>query len=169
MLFNTTQSIVTIPGFTYLESVKYAARLRLSHLKVNVSIDNRVQEVLTLMGLRECQHRVIPEFPPTRGELGRDLRLLSIAIEIVTLPPLIIIDDPVLSLEPGVANKLFERLRALTDRGHVVLCNIPKLNPLLIPHFQDVVVRSLLIPLLIRFPWWITPCCYLGPCTVDVV
>jgi hypothetical protein len=76
------QKTLYIPGLTYLEALRYAARLRLVN-STSAEIEKRVQDALTIMDLNRCKNRVIPDFPPVVGELGCDLRLLSIATEIV--------------------------------------------------------------------------------------
>eukprot|EP01035_Chromulina_nebulosa_P021109 gene21109-27353_t len=114
-----------IPFLSFYETLKYAARLHLSD-KSPVNIDKRIEEVMEIMGLTLLKNRVISEFPSERGEVGRDMRLLSIAIEIMCLPALIIIDDPVLNLDPA-------------SRGHIVVCGMPKPHPLIFPSINHLV------------------------------
>ena len=104
--------------------IQYAAELRVDPNEV--SIDKRVDEIITIMNLHHCKNRRITEYPPTRGELGCDLRRLSIAIEIVHLPALFVIDEPTLDFEPAISVKIIECLQTLARRGHIVLCSMSK-------------------------------------------
>ena len=61
-------------------------------------VEERVQELLQIMNLTKCKNRIIPQYPPLRGEEGSDLRRLSIALEIARLPPIIVIHDSTLNL-----------------------------------------------------------------------
>mmetsp|Transcript_15970 Transcript_15970/g.35350 ORF Transcript_15970/g.35350 Transcript_15970/m.35350 type:complete len:855 (-) Transcript_15970:2032-4596(-) len=113
-----------IPGLTYMDMITYAAELRAS--SSTLSITARVDDIITIMNLHHCKHRRITEYPPTRGELGCDMRRLSIAIEIVHLPHVIVIDEPTLDFEPAISVKIVECLQALAKRGHIVLCSMAK-------------------------------------------
>jgi len=104
--------------------IQYAAELRVNPSEV--SIAQRVDEILTIMNLHHCKNRRITEYPATRGELGCDLRRLSIAIEIVHLPALFVIDEPTLDFEPAISVKIIECLQTLARRGHIVLCSMSK-------------------------------------------
>jgi hypothetical protein len=98
---------------------------------VNTSqvVEERVHELLSLMNLVKCKNRVIPQYPPLRGEEGSDLRRLGICLEIARLPPVIVINEPTLSLGPAFALGITQCLRALADRGHVVLVAMNKVYP----------------------------------------
>ena len=102
----------------------YAAELRLDPAVVNIK--QRVEDIITIMNLHPCKNRRITEYPPTRGELGCDLRRLSIAIEVVHLPPLIVIDEPTLDFDPATSVKIIECLKTLANRGHIVICSMSK-------------------------------------------
>lgn len=94
-------------------------------------INQRTDELIELMNLGACKNRVIPTYPELRGELGCDLRRLSIALEIVDLPPLIVVDEPTLSLDPGLSANILQCLHAVAAKGHIVLCSMSK------PYFQE--------------------------------
>ena len=112
-----------IPGLTYYDMVAYAVALRCDS---SVNVTERIEDILTIMNLHRCKHHVIEAYPATRGEAGCDFRRLSIALEIVSLPPLIVIDEPALSFDPIIALKILECLKRLTKRGHIVFCSVAK-------------------------------------------
>jgi ABC-type multidrug transport system ATPase subunit len=83
---------------------------------------------------------VIQDSPPDRGPLGGELRRLSIAVEIITLPSIIVLDDPTRGLEPAVAAHLFGRIRLLADKGCTVITSIPTPLPSMLDHIDRVVI-----------------------------
>lgn len=118
-----------IPGLTYHETLTYATKLRTQNREYGdnkFEINTRVLHLLNLMGLTWCKDRLITERPTTRGSLGGELRKLSIAVEIVNLPPVIVLDDATRDLDATVSCEILECLRTLANGGHTVICGLPK-------------------------------------------
>ena len=126
--------------------LNYAARLRLpSSGLIGLSsavVEERVKEVLQYMDLKWCKHRVIPERPSTRGELGGELRRLVVAVEIISLPKVVVLDDPGRDLDFAMSNHLFRRLKFLADSGYTVICAIPGATPATYKLFNKTVLIS---------------------------
>lgn len=135
-------------GLSYREMLTYAAKLRikqdpmdkgektrqLSKAEQNEKWENmiadRVELVISLMNLKDVAEKIIPDRVSTpRGSLGGEIRRLSIAVEIICLPRVIVIDDPLVGLEPAICIEILERLHILAKRGHCVIASIPKLLP----------------------------------------
>ena len=106
----------------------YAARLRLvsSPLGKNVNIVDRVQRVLELLDLQTVSQKVIHERPCLRGVEGGEIRRLSIAIEILLFPSVILLEEPTSGLDTREAIRVMNQLQLLADSGHTVLCSLPK-------------------------------------------
>lgn len=104
--------------------IRFAVELRVDPNLVNV--EQRTEDIITIMNLHRCKNLRIPEFPPTRGDTGCEMRRLSIALEIVHLPPLIVLDEPTLDFEPAISGKIMACLKALTQRGHIVICSMSR-------------------------------------------
>jgi ABC-type multidrug transport system ATPase subunit len=119
-----------IPGLTYAQTVRYNAMLRLRDQGSAVDVDKMVTNALELMGLARYKNRVISERPITRGTLGGELRRLRVAADICLMPSIIIIEEPVIGLDFGVAGDLMKRLKSLSDLGRTVVCMFSK------PDFQ---------------------------------
>jgi ABC-type multidrug transport system ATPase subunit len=56
--------------------------------------------------------------------MGLELLMLSMACELVTYAPVVILDDPFNSIDATYAGKLMGVLEALSHRGHTVICTI---------------------------------------------
>jgi energy-coupling factor transporter ATP-binding protein EcfA2 len=120
--------------------ITYAVSLRVDHKTVNVA--ERTDDILTLMNLHRCKNHTIEEYPPTRGEAGCEFRRLSIALEIVHLPELIVIDEPSLDFDQIISIKILECLKRLTKRGHIVFCSMDKPTQSEFNMFDRVVLLS---------------------------
>jgi ATP-binding cassette, subfamily G (WHITE), eye pigment precursor transporter len=128
------QKPLYIPGITYYDMLHYAVQLKLQPkegIPMKEFIDKRTEELIDLLQLSSCRNRVIPTYPELRGELGCDIRRLSIALEIVDLPPLIIVEEPTLSFDPAMSTSILNCLHNIASKGHIVLCSMTK------PFFQE--------------------------------
>jgi ABC-type multidrug transport system ATPase subunit len=141
MSFCHLQKVVFVPGLTYIQLLRYAARLRMKTFSF-AAIEQRVEQVLSIMNLQGCKHRRLVESPPTRGVAGGELRRLSIACEIVNLPPVLLFEDPTLALEPAVAASIMQCLKNLAKAGHTVVCTMPKPSPQISSFIDNLVVIS---------------------------
>ena len=125
-----------IPGFTYAQMLRYAAHLRMTvntdgtrrHVTSD-EIETRVHNVLQLMDLTLVKDKALPDDPPDRGVEAGDLRRLSIAVEIIALPPLVVIDDPTVRLDQAVSSVVMAALRRVAERGIIVLLAMPAPSP----------------------------------------
>ena len=89
----------------------------------------RVKFALDIMGLRECQSKVIPERPSKLGEEGAEIQCLSIAMELLSMPPILVLEDAALGLDNKTAASIMLRLRQVANQGVAVLCSLPKCHP----------------------------------------
>lgn len=151
------KEFVYMTGLSYEETLRYAAMLRMTRelqsMKSSLNkkefsilwqqtINQRVDKILTIMNLQHCRSNRIPDNPTTRGIGGGELRRLSIAVEIIHLPPIIIIDDPALGLETTIAVEIFQTLKVLASDGHAVICSMLRPSPRVFNLFDEVVLMS---------------------------
>eukprot|EP01038_Epipyxis_sp_PR26KG_P013928 gene13928-18681_t len=122
------RKIIYTTGFTFKDTLYYAARLRMSNA-TSKEIDERVLEIAEIMNLKNCLSNVIPEYPAARGIEGSDMRRLAIASEIIALPPIIVIDEPAYGFESLLAVQILHCLQTLAaDKGCAILCSMDKPN-----------------------------------------
>jgi ABC-type multidrug transport system ATPase subunit len=95
--------------------LNYAARLRLPAGTTAAQIQERVDDVLTGLGLAgRAQVRV--------GSLsGGERKRASIGVELLTRPTVFFLDEPTSGLDPVTAQELVQRLRGLADDGITVV------------------------------------------------
>ncbi|KAG0591013.1 hypothetical protein KC19_1G142700 [Ceratodon purpureus] len=118
-----TQEDVLIGTLTVRESVMYSATLRLpdtttKHEKMEI-VDTTIQE----MGLSGCQHTRVGSFF-VRGLSGGEKRRLSIALQILTRPRLLFLDEPTTGLDSAAAYFVVQTLRNLAKDGRTVISSV---------------------------------------------
>jgi ABC-type multidrug transport system ATPase subunit len=105
-------------------------------------IEERVQELVSIMNLTKCKNRIIPQYPTLRGEEGGDIRRLSISMEIARMPPIIVIHEPTLNLGPAFALNIMQCLKTISEKGHVVICSMSKVYPTEVDLVDRIVMLS---------------------------
>lgn len=132
---------VVVPGLTYVQLLRYAARLRMKTFSYS-EVESRVNDLLEIMDLQHCKNRKIGESPSKRGVQGGELRRLTIACELVSLPLLLVLEEPALDLEVSITLGIFKCLQTLAKRGHIVVCSIPKPPLEILPLIDNLVVLA---------------------------
>lgn len=97
------------------QALEYAARLRFPADVVAAERATRIDEVLAELGL---SHRA--EAPIERLS-GGERKRTSVALELLTKPSLLFLDEPASGLDPGLARVLMRLLRELADGGRTIV------------------------------------------------
>ncbi len=131
LLGHVPQDDVIYRTLTGRENLTYAARLRLG-VKVPVSaVDAAVGEALGRVGLAEHADK------PAGVLSGGQRKRLSVAIELLRRPRLLLLDEPTSGLDPAGEAHLMEQLRHLARRGTTVVCTTHLMDNL---HLLDEVI-----------------------------
>ncbi len=116
LLGHVPQKDVVYLSLTGRENLAYAARLRLGVEVGAVAVDAAVEEALGRVGLEEHADK------PAHKLSGGQLKRLSVAIELLRRPRLLLLDEPTSGLDPASEAHLIEQLRHLARRGTTVVC-----------------------------------------------
>ncbi len=111
---------------TVEKSLYYAAKLRLSNDVSNEDIKNKIDEVLTNLNINDPEIR-------TRqvGDLsGGQRKRVSIAVELLTDPSILFLDEPTSPLDPETIEDFLVCLRELAKKGTTIMMVTHKPNDL---------------------------------------
>jgi ABC-type multidrug transport system ATPase subunit len=128
-------------SFTVLETMRMAAKLSLPNSVTTKQIEARVDDVVEAMGLATCRHTLVGDIF-RKGLSGGQKRRLSIAIELLSNPSILILDEPTSGLDSSSAHSGMKYLLKLCSEGKNVLCTIHQPSSLVYDMFTNVVVLS---------------------------
>ena len=100
---------------TLRRALDYAGRLRFPPDVTAAQRGTRVDEVLAELGMADRA------LAPIHQLSGGERKRTNVALELLTKPSLLLLDEPVSGLDPGLARVLMRLLRDLADGGHTVV------------------------------------------------
>lgn len=115
-----------IPTLTVRECVKYSALLRLPTEMSPEEINARVENVLKELGIAHIGDSQVGGSGRIRGVSGGERRRVTIAMELVTDPSIIVLDEPTSGLDSYTAMTLLKCLRQVAkgNGGRVVIASL---------------------------------------------
>jgi len=137
-----TQENVLLGTLTVRETVTYSAHLRLPPTLTKEEVEGIVEGTLMEMGLQECADRIIGNWH-LRGISGGEAKRLSIALEILTRPRLLFLDEPTTGLDSASAFFVVQALRSVArDGGRTVISSIHQPSSEVFTLFDDLCLLS---------------------------
>lgn len=130
-----------LPSLTVHETLTYAARLRLPSAVSALEIARRVGDVIVELGLRECAHSIVGS-EEVRGISGGEKRRLSIAVQLVTDPSVLLLDEPTSGLDAFTACNVMRTVQRLARRGRTVIATVHQPRADVAALFDSVLVLS---------------------------
>jgi ABC transport system ATP-binding/permease protein len=76
---------------------------------------SRISEVIELLELERVAHRRISQLS------GGEAKRVHLGVELLASPALIVLDEPLAGLDPGLVRKFMKLFRRISDRGHTIL------------------------------------------------
>lgn len=107
-----------LQNLTLLETMTSAVYLKLGR-KINSSVRLKIiNDILQILGLEKClQSRV-------KTLSGGEAKRLSIAVEMITNPPVMYFDEPTSGLDSSSSLQVMTHLRELAKSGRTIVCAI---------------------------------------------
>jgi ABC-type multidrug transport system ATPase subunit len=99
---------------TVEQSLYYAAKLRLEHSD-SVFIQQKIDQVLKDLNIEHIRHELVGNIS------GGQRKRVSIAVEILTDPLILFLDEPTSPLDPQTIEEFLGILRNLSDKGTTVI------------------------------------------------
>ncbi|GMG34310.1 unnamed protein product [Aspergillus oryzae] len=103
--------------------------------------NRRAEEVLLKMGLKECADNLIGS-ELIKGISGGEKRRVTIAIQILTDPKVLLLDEPTSGLDAFTAMSIIEVLKGLAEEGRTLVMTIHQARSDLFQHFSSVLLLA---------------------------
>ncbi|KAF7169250.1 hypothetical protein CNMCM5623_002068 [Aspergillus felis] len=139
--FVTQDDDALMPSLTVRESLRFAAGLRLPQWMSREEKNQRAEEILLKMGLKECADNLIGS-ELIKGISGGEKRRVTIAIQILTDPKVLLLDEPSSGLDAFTATSIIEVLKALAAEGRTLIMTIHQSRSDLFQHFSSVLLLA---------------------------
>ncbi|KAK5994194.1 putative ABC transporter ATP-binding protein/permease [Cladobotryum mycophilum] len=130
-----------LANLTVRETLRYAAALRLPQYMSSEEKCQRAEEIILRMGLKDCANNLIGN-EMVKGISGGEKRRVSIAVQILTDPRVLLIDEPTSGLDAFTANSIVEVLQGLANEGRTVIMAIHQARSDLFDHFGNVLLLA---------------------------
>ncbi|KAE8348141.1 P-loop containing nucleoside triphosphate hydrolase protein [Aspergillus coremiiformis] len=121
-------------------SLQFAAGLRLSLWMAREEKNRRAEEVLLKMGLKECADNLMSEL--IKGTSGGEKRRVTIAIQILTGPKVLLLDEPTSGLDAFTAMSIIDVLKGLAEEGRTLIMTIHQSPSDLFRDFSSVLLLA---------------------------
>ncbi|MCX5662139.1 MAG: FHA domain-containing protein [Planctomycetota bacterium] len=110
------QDVILHEGLPVADALSFAARLRLPSDTSRAEIQTSIDRVLATVGLTERRSTLI------RNLSGGQKKRVSIAMELLSRPRVLFLDEVTSGLDLGTERQMMELFRNLADDGHTIIC-----------------------------------------------
>lgn len=105
---------------TVYKTLFYAAKLRLPDDTSNVEIDKRIRKVMSDLNLGQDKERGIGTIK-VRELSGGQRKRISIAVELLTEPTILFLDEPTSPLDPETIDSFLTSIKKLANNGTTII------------------------------------------------
>ncbi|KAJ1077992.1 hypothetical protein K5549_011319 [Capra hircus] len=112
-----------LPNLTVRETLAFVAQLRLPRNFSQAQRDKRVDDVIAELRLRQCANTRVGNIY-VRGVSGGERRRVSIGVQLLWNPGILILDEPTSGLDSFTAHNLVKTLSRLARGNRLVLISI---------------------------------------------
>lgn len=130
-----------LPSLTVRETLRFAAGLRLPKHLSRAEKNARAEETLLKLGLKDCADNLVGS-ELVKGISGGEKRRVSIAVQILTDPRVLLLDEPTSGLDAFTASSIMDVLRGLAEEGRTVILTIHQARSDLFKHFGNVLLLA---------------------------
>ncbi|EOY02185.1 hypothetical protein QUC31_013399 [Theobroma cacao] len=134
-----SQDDVLYPHLTVLETLTYAALLKLPKELTREEKIEQAELIIVELGLVRCRNNIVGG-PLLRGVSGGERKRVSIGLEMLVNPSLLLLDEPTSGLDSTTAQRIVATLRRLARGGRTVITTIHQPSSRLYRMFDKVLV-----------------------------
>ena len=139
--FVTQDDDALLASLTVRETLRYAAGLRLPKWMSKEQKLQKAEEILMKMGLKDCADNLIGN-DLIKGISGGEKRRVSIAVQILTEPRILLLDEPLSGLDAFTALSIMDVLRGLASEGRTLIVTIHQPRSDLFRHFGNLLLLA---------------------------
>ncbi|KAF1848479.1 ABC transporter-like protein [Cucurbitaria berberidis CBS 394.84] len=139
--FVTQDDDALLASLTVRETLRYAAGLRLPKWMSKEQKVQRAEEILLKMGLKDCADNLIGN-DIVKGISGGEKRRVTIAVQILTEPRILLLDEPLSGLDAFTALSIMDVLRGLASEGRTLIVTIHQPRSDLFAHFGSILLLA---------------------------
>ncbi|CAN4084696.1 unnamed protein product [Withania somnifera] len=136
-----TQDDVLYPHLTVLETLTYAALLRMPNKLTNQEKVEQAELVIMELGLTRCRNTMIGG-QLFRGISSGERKRVSVGQEMLVNPCLLMLDEPTSGLDSTTAQRIVATLRWLARGGRTVITTIHQPSSRLFRMFDKIIVLT---------------------------
>lgn len=130
-----------LPSLTVRETLHFAAALRLPVHMSKTEKRQRAEDVLLKLGLKDCANTLIGSHT-LKGISGGEKRRVTIAVQILTEPRLLLLDEPTSGLDAFTAKSILSVLVGLAREGRTIVATIHQSRADLFADFGNVLLLA---------------------------
>lgn len=136
-----SQDDLLFANLTVYETLYYAALLKLPKSMTRAEKLERVEAVISALGLSKCRDTLIGG-GFQRGVSGGERKRVSVGHELLINPSVLILDEPTSGLDSTTAMRLVSSLRSLANGGRVVVTTIHQPSSRLFQQLTNLMLLS---------------------------
>lgn len=131
MIAYCPQDSVLLPTLTVYETILYSAILRLPPHRNASHIHSATEEAVNKMGLDGVRNSYVGGSARVGGISGGEKRRVSVAMEIVTSPKIVLLDEPTSGLDSSSAKHVIIALKSLSQSNCIVMVSVHQPPPVI--------------------------------------
>jgi ABC-type multidrug transport system ATPase subunit len=139
--FVTQDDDALLASLTVRETLQYAAGLRLPKWMSKEQKTQKAEEILLKMGLKDCADNLIGN-DMIKGISGGEKRRVTIAVQILTEPLVLLLDEPLSGLDAFTALSIMEVLHGLAQEGRTLIITIHQPRSSFFAHFGNMLLLA---------------------------
>ena len=135
------QDDIILKTMTVKEALYMSALLRLPEEISEQEKMNKVNEMIKLLHLEQCENTIVGD-SLSKGISGGERKRLSVGMEMITNPSIIFLDEPTSGLDTYSAYNLIKNLKDLTNMGRTVISTIHQPSSDILRLFDDMIILN---------------------------
>lgn len=130
-----------VASLTVRETLQFAAQIRLPKWMSKNEKTARADEVIMKLGLKAVANNVVGD-AMTKGISGGEKRRVSIAIQILSDPKILLLDEPTSGLDAFTASSIIDVLQKMATEGRTIVLTVHQARSDTYPQFGNVLLLA---------------------------